>query len=157
MPEFTVNVRNRIASVSDSTEIVCGNSDYTVVFDFDAEWDADTVKTARVVWRDTDSGTLCFAEMLFTGSRVTLPPVYRVSQIFLGVYAGDIRSTAPVRIPCCDAGPAPQHPAPAQDVYTQLLRYLKQLRTEQTCSGSAEPLCCGSAGLAGKPIREEAI
>ena len=40
MPDIHITVRERIAQADGDPEIVCGNSDYTAVFDFDAEWDA---------------------------------------------------------------------------------------------------------------------
>lgn len=159
MPEIRVTVRNRIAYTSDNPEIVCGNSDYSVLFDLDAEWDAFPVRTARMVWRDPDSGRNRYAEMLFEGSRVVLPPVYRVSQVLLGIYAGDIRTTAPVRIPCCACvtGSDAVHPDPAPDVYTQLLHYLELLQMKHIYAGTAYVLAGGAAGRCGVPLSEEGI
>ena len=159
MPDIYITVRNRVARTEGMPEIVCGNSDYTAVFDLDAEWEAYPVKTARMVWRDPDFGAYRFAEMLFEGSRVCLPPVYRVNQVWLGIYAGDIRTTAPVRIPCCACvsdGNA-VHPDPPPDVYAQLLRYLERLLNMQICAGTVTELSSGSAGICGKPINEEGI
>lgn len=158
MPEINVTVQNRITAAAGHPEIVCGNSDYAVTFAFDAEWDAYPVKTARVVWRDLDTGERCCTELLFEGSRVELPPFYRTNQILLGVYAGDIRTTVPVRIPCCAGiyGDA-VHPDPPPDIYTQLLRYQERLLTEQTCAGSAAEFSQGTAGISGTPMNEEAI
>ena len=158
MPEIAITVRSRIAAAAGNPEIVCGNSDYTAVFDFDAEWADYPVKTARAVWRDLDSGTWYCTEMLFEGSRVTLPPVYRANQLLLGVYAGDIRSTVPVRIPCCACiSRETLHPEPPPDVYTQLLQYQKRLLNRQCCAGAAAEIWQGTAGICGKPDNEEGI
>lgn len=56
MADITIRVRNRIAEAVGSPEIICGNSDYNAIFDLDAEWDAQEIKTMRVAWTDTFSG-----------------------------------------------------------------------------------------------------
>lgn len=156
MRELHITVRDRIAQLTEQTEIVCGNSDYTAVFDLDAEWDAYPVKTMRVVWKDADTGKMLYADVLFEGTRAVLPPVYRTAQLLLGIYAGDIRTSTQVRIPCCAAGHNP-HPEPAQDIYEQLLRLMKRLQTEQTYAGAALDICCGAAGVCGAAMQEGAI
>lgn len=45
-----IGVENRVATTPSNSVIVCGNSDYTLTFDFDSEWAAETVKIARSVW-----------------------------------------------------------------------------------------------------------
>lgn len=52
MPDINITVRDKIAKAEGSPEIVCGNSDYAVVFDLDFEWDTYDLKTMRVVWID---------------------------------------------------------------------------------------------------------
>ena len=156
MHELNITVCGRVAEISRDAEIVCGNSDYIAVFDFDAEWDAYPVKTMRVVWMDADTGKMLYADVLFEGTRAVLPPVYRTAQLLLGIYAGDIRTSTPVRIPCCAAGHNP-HPEPAQDIYEQLLRLMKRLQTEQTYAGAALDICCGAAGVCGAAMQEGAI
>lgn len=46
--EINITVRNKIAS-GDGTWIVCGNSDYTVRFTLDSEWDQFITRTMIVV------------------------------------------------------------------------------------------------------------
>ena len=48
MPNISITVKNKVAR-ADRVIIVCDNSDYTAVFDFDDEWSAYDTKTARVV------------------------------------------------------------------------------------------------------------
>lgn len=159
MPEINVTVRNRITEAAGHPEIVCGNSDYAVLFDFDEEWEAYPVKTLRAVWRDLDTGGMCSTELLFEGSLVELPAFFRTNQILLGVYAGSIRTTVPVRIPCCACivNSDAVHPDPPPDIYTQLLRYQERLLTEQTYAGSATEISQGASGISGTPTDEEAI
>ncbi|MBQ9905444.1 MAG: hypothetical protein IJM46_01565 [Oscillospiraceae bacterium] len=156
MRELHISVRSRIAQLTGQTEIVCGNSDYAAVFDLDAEWDAYPVKTMRAVWKDADTGKMLYADVLFEGSRAVLPPVYRTAQVLLGIYAGDILASTPVRIPCCAAGHN-AHPEPAQDIYVQLLNLMKRLQTEQTYAGAAVEICCGASGISGAAMQEGAV
>ena len=156
MRELHISVRSRIAQLTGQTEIVCGNSDYAAVFDLDAEWDAYPVKTMRAVWKDADTGKMLYADVLFEGSRAVLPPVYRTAQVLLGIYAGDILASTPVRIPCCAAGHN-AHPEPAQDIYVQLLNLMKRLQTEQTYAGAAVEICCGASGLSGAAMQDGAV
>ena len=129
MPDIHITVRNRIAQADGDPEIVCGNSDYTAVLDFDAEWVAFPQKTMRTVWRDTETGRLVHTDTLFTGNSVALPPVWRTNQVLIGAYAGDIRTTTAVWIPCtaCITDAAPHHDDPDDAVYEQLLEYLAQI------------------------------
>ena len=48
MPNISITVKNKVAR-ADRVIIVCDNSDYTAVFDFDDEWSAYDTKTARFV------------------------------------------------------------------------------------------------------------
>lgn len=126
MPEIHFTVRDRIAEAEGDPEIVCGNSDYTAVFDFDAEWTAFPVRTMRTVWRENGSGRFFHEDTLFTGNTAPLPPVWRTCQISVGVYAGDIRTTTPARVPCagCITDPAPHHADPDDALYRQLLDHM---------------------------------
>lgn len=129
MPEISIKVREKIAKVIGSPQIVCGNSDYAVTFDFDNEWDDYDAKTARIVWLDKASGRLRHADVLFDGNAALLPAIYRADHVLIGVYAGDIRTTTPARVPCigCITDDAPQHDDPSEDVYEQLLAYLERI------------------------------
>lgn len=160
MRELSITVRERIAKIGGSPEIVCGNSGYTAVFDLDAEWSAYPVKTMRIAWIDPERpNRMLYMDVLFEGNRAILPPLYGMSQIWLGIFAGDILTTTSVRIPCCfsEMGSSAVHPEPESDIYIQLLEYLKQLQTEQTYAGAAIARCSGAEGLCGKPIGEEAV
>ena len=46
MPELKITIRNKRASGTGT--IVCGNSDYTVLWDLDEEWASFDTKTMRV-------------------------------------------------------------------------------------------------------------
>ena len=127
MPEIRVSVRNKIAQALDDPEIVCGNSDYTVTFDFDAEWDPYAAKTARFVYYE--NGIPRRQDVPFTGNTIQIPAVYGTCELLIGVYAGNIRTTTAAEIPCipCITDGQPYHPDPQDDVYAQLLEVLANM------------------------------
>ena len=146
MPVIPVFVRGRFAAPRGMPQIVCGNSGDTVRFLFDAEWDALPLKTMRVI--RYSGGLPLYTDILFEGDTAPLPAVYDTPEITVGVYAGDIRTTTPIRIPCvcCIADSAPLHPDPQPDVYAQLLDYLSKLETGEPFAYSCTETKAVSAG-----------
>lgn len=65
MPELNITVRNKRASGTGT--IVCGNSDYRVIWDLDGEWDPFDTKTMRV---QLPNGT--HQDVVFTGNSAAL-------------------------------------------------------------------------------------
>ena len=116
MKTINVLVRDKIASAVGDIVYICGNSDYIISFDFDAEWDAYSVKTARFVHNGT------YTDVVFTGNQCAMPVIHKAYGIFVGVYAGDLRTTTPAHIPSAasilsaEGTPA----APPDDVYAQI-------------------------------------
>lgn len=116
MRTINVMVRDKIASEVGDIVYICGNSDYIINFDFDAEWDAYGVKTARFVHNGT------YTDVVFTGNQCAMPVIHKAYGIFVGVYAGDLRTTTPAHIPSAasilsaEGTPA----APPDDVYAQI-------------------------------------
>ena len=66
MPEIKIKIRDKRAGGTGT--VICGNSDYTVVWDLDAEWAAYDTKTMRVNLAD---GT--YQDVVFTGNTAALP------------------------------------------------------------------------------------
>ena len=87
MPNINITVREKIAHTISDTCIVCGNSDYVAIFDFDAEWDAYEVKTARFIWGGT------FTDVPFAGNECPVPVIPDAVSVLVGVYAGDLHTT----------------------------------------------------------------
>lgn len=87
MPNINITVREKIAHTISDTCIVCGNSDYVAIFDFDAEWDAYATKTARFIWGGT------FTDVPFTGNECPVPVILDAVSVLVGVYAGDLHTT----------------------------------------------------------------
>jgi hypothetical protein len=98
MPEITVKVRNKRAEVIGSPVIVCGNSDYTIAFDLDEEWASLGDKVAR--YEFWDKGELKYTLVQFTGTTARVPVLYDVTEVAIILYAGDIHTGEPARIPC---------------------------------------------------------
>ena len=119
--QILIEVTEKVAAVSGTPVIVCGNSDYTVRFLFDSEWDAYIAKTAEFrYWRD---GERKRAEVFFEGDTVSVPILRDIDEVEIGVYAGDLHTSTPARVPCarCITDGAPVHDPPAPDVYDQLM------------------------------------
>ena len=122
MPTINVNIQNKFATTVGSPVVVCGNSDYEIVFDFDAEWGAYPTKTARFVWNNQHT------DVVFTGSVCPAPVIENAHFFTVGVFAGNLRTTAPARITtqksilCGSGSPA----APTDDVYNQIMALLNK-------------------------------
>lgn len=119
-----VRVISKQAAVEGSPVIICGNSDYSVQFEFDEEWDNAALKTARFVY--DQSGILTYEDVVFTGNIVQVPVLNLVKEVYVGVYAGDIQTTTAARILCdysirCGSG-IPADPTPVQ--YDQIMALL---------------------------------
>lgn len=121
---ITISITDKHANTVGAPVIVCGNSGYSITFEFDGEWDGIDIKTARFVYvRD---GALQYEDVIFSGDTVDVPVLANIKEVFVGVYAGDLQTTTPARIPCeasirCGTG-APAEPTP--DQYDQIMALL---------------------------------
>lgn len=123
-----VTVRDRIATKTGDEEYICGNSDFTILFDFDAEWDAWPTKTARFTWAGN------YHDVLFEGSECPVPVISDVFHFKVGVYAGNLRTTTAARVPAkksvlCVGGI--QHKPPETDVYNEILEKVNGRVTQE--------------------------
>ncbi len=95
MPQIHISVRDKIARAARRTPcIVCGNADYEVVFDLDSEWAVHDQKIARFIWGGA------YYDVPFMGNICPVPTVIHASEVEVGVYAGDLRTTTPATIAC---------------------------------------------------------
>ena len=94
--DINIKVNDKIA-VGDETLIVCGNSDYTVNFELDAEWDAYEKKTMRVGYRNGK-----YKDVEFSGSSCALPVISKRPWIAVGLYAGQLHTTTPALFRCAE-------------------------------------------------------
>lgn len=124
MPDINITVADKIAHAAGSPVIVCGNSDYVLNFTLDSEWNDYGTKTARFEY--AADGVLKYQDIVFSGLTVSAPIITGAAFVEIGLYAGDLHTTTPARIPCrrsilCDS---PTHADPPKDVYNQLMELL---------------------------------
>ena len=98
MPEITVTVNNKIPR-SETRLIVCDNSDYTLRFVFDGQWEAGP-KTVYFVLQ----GVGALAPAVTDGDVCAVPPI-RLSdgvsrQLAVGVQQGQVKTSAVVNFWC---------------------------------------------------------
>lgn len=120
--EILIKIRNKIAERI-SGEYVCGNSDFVAVFDFDEEWSAYDVKTARIDIGDSEP-----YDVVFNGNQCEIPILKDIHSFYIGVYAGNLRTSTPAYVPArksilCKGG-TPATPKP--DVYAQIMEMLNK-------------------------------
>lgn len=99
MGDINIKVVNKIATnATPDVPLVCGNSKYTITFDFDAEWATEVNRVARFVYYH---GHLSyFKEQAFVGNIVNVPVLSNIDYVLVGVYAGDLSTTTPARVRC---------------------------------------------------------
>ena len=125
--QIYIGVENKIAQLVDLKQyIVCGNSDYTINFLFDDEWNDHVAKTARFEW-----GSNPPVDVPFTGTQCPCPVITDTIVVKIGVYAGDLDATTPAYVMCrkstlCGSG---GHDDPSLDVYNQLMGLLDEMQT----------------------------
>lgn len=124
MPEITVNVRDKTAYTEGTPEIVNGNSDYTVNFDFDAAWDGAENLTAHI--RYLRNGLPEHDALPITDGACVLPAVYGTDAVQIGVSGGSIRTSVPAEIPCipCANDFGGTEKQPAHDVYNEIMEVI---------------------------------
>ncbi len=126
MKRIEISVQNLVAWQSNSTEYVCGNSEFVVGFVFDKEWDELETKTARFIHGGEHT------DIVFTGTECKVPKILNVKTMEVGVYAGDLHTTTPATVHClksilCNSG-TPVDPTP--DVYAQVIELLNSIVPE---------------------------
>lgn len=98
MPTIDIIIRNKTASAVNQPCIVCGNSDYNVKFNFDDEWKAHTNKIG--VFAYNRCGEWQSEKVLFEGDTCPVPALHGVRSVWIGVTAGDVRTSTPADVPC---------------------------------------------------------
>ncbi len=98
MPEIAITVNNKIPA-SEVRQIVCDNSDYTLRFTFDGQWE-EGPKTVYFVLQ----GVGALSPAVTDGDACPLPPI-RLSdgvsrQLAVGVQQGQIKTSAVVNFWC---------------------------------------------------------
>lgn len=122
MPKIKIKVRDKRAGGTGT--VICGNSDYTVAWDLDQEWEPYSAKTMRVNLAD---GT--YQDVVFTGNTAALPVLSTPGWASVGLYAGDLHTSraADLRVLPSVTTPGGAPADPAEDVYAQITEKLNQL------------------------------
>lgn len=130
MPTIDIIIRNKTASAVNPPCIVCGNSDYNVKFNFDDEWQAHNNKIG--VFAYNRCGEWQSEKVLFEGDTCPVPALHGVRSVWIGVTAGDVRTSTPADVPCRMGATdfSDTDEPPSADVWGQILAKLDELQTE---------------------------
>ena len=130
MPTIDIIICNKTASAVNQPCIVCGNSDYNVKFNFDDEWKAHTNKIG--VFAYNRCGEWQSEKVLFEGDTCPVPALHGVRSVWIGVTAGDVRTSTPADVPCRMGATdfSDTDEPPSADVWGQILAKLDELQTE---------------------------
>ena len=93
MPELIIKIKDKIAKPLNNC-VICNNSDYTVKFIFDEEWEKEPLRIARFIWNKQ------YVDVQFTGDTCEVPIISKTNNLAIGVYAGDLRTTTPAILTC---------------------------------------------------------
>ena len=131
MPTIDIIIRNKTASAVNPPCIVCGNSDYNVKFNFDEEWQAHNNKIG--VFAYNRCGEWQSEKVLFEGDTCPVPALHGVRSVWIGVTAGDVRTSTPADVPCrmgaTDFSDTTEKPS--ADIWGQILDKLDAVGTVQ--------------------------
>lgn len=153
MPTINVTVRNKIAKSQPPAFIVCGNSDYTAVFDLDNEWAEFPNRVAVFVYQVGRERRN--ERVIFDGDECPIPTLRGVRAVEVGLEAGNIRTTTPARIRCfgciSDAAGTPQEPD--EDVYGQILERADNMAQAATAAAEQAESAQTAASAAAEDAR----
>lgn len=126
---INISVKKKIATLTDiNFELVGGNSDYKVVFDFDEDWLGYNVKTALFVFGDRT------VEQVIGGNVCDGVAIENATICYVGVFSGDMATTTPACLSGIKrsirdvANGLPE--APEEDVYNQIIALLNKYIAE---------------------------
>jgi len=120
---INIKIENKQAFRTNDTAYVCDNSDYTVVFSFDKEWDEFETKTARFVYDGRHQ------DVIFTGNECAMPKISNARLIFVGVFAGDLHTTTSASVMANKSilsGSGIPDPPP-ENIYNQIIKMIEEM------------------------------
>lgn len=120
--DFTLKIRNKSASVSGISALICGNSDYRCVIDYDAEWNNVTRFLYVQIVRGEQTETRFYPVPNYAAN---LPAFYGADKILLWLAGGDLQSNK-AELPCelCAADYSGEQCTPYFDLYNAVMEYL---------------------------------
>lgn len=128
MHEIEIKILDKRPFLTDScTRIVSDNNDYRLIFTFDEEWSDYKYKTLFIV---LESGE--YIPIIMENDYCDLPAISGTRVIFIGVSAGDIKTSCYVRIPVDssirDIAGISIDP-PESDIYDALMKKLNEIES----------------------------
>ena len=132
MHTIQISVRDKIATQTDDTVIINGNSDYSIEFDFDAEWADLNNKVGIFAYNDAAAHKWAYQPVMFSGNTCTVPILRDIHCVYVGVTAGNVRVTTPAKVQCrlSISDYADTEEPPSADIWGQILAKLDELQTE---------------------------
>ena len=132
MYTIQISVRDKIATQTDGTVIINGNSDYSIEFDFDAEWSDLNNKIGIFAYNDAAAHKWAYQTVMFSGNTCTVPIFRDIHCVYVGVTAGNVRVTTPAKVQCrlSISDYADTEEPPSADIWGQILAKLDELQTE---------------------------
>lgn len=132
MHTIQVSVRDKIATQTDGTVIINGNSDYNIEFNFDAEWADLNNKVGIFAYNDAAAHKWAYQTVMFSGNVCAVPILRDIHCVYVGVTAGNVRVTTPAKVQCrlSISDYADTEEPPSADVWGQILAKLDELQTE---------------------------
>ena len=132
MPTVHINVKNRVATVNGDGRIINGNSDYSIEFNFDAEWADLNNKVGIFAYNDAAAHKWAYQPVMFSGNTCAVPILRDIHCVYVGVTAGNVRVTTPAKVQCwlSISDYADTEEPPSADIWGQILAKLDELQTE---------------------------
>ena len=132
MHTIQVSVRDKIATQTDDTVIINGNSDYNIEFDFDAEWTDLNNKVGIFAYNDAAAHKWAYQTVMFSGNTCAVPILRDIHCVYVGATAGNVRVTTPAKVQCrlSISDYADTEEPPSADIWGQILAKLDELQTE---------------------------
>lgn len=163
MPTIHINVKNRVATANGDSRIINGNSDYSIEFDFDAEWADLNNKVGIFAYNDAAAHKWAYQTVMFSGNTCTVPILRDIHCVYVGVTAGNVRVTTPAKVQCrlSISDYADTEEPPSADVWGQILAKLDELQTEideiKAGGGGGTDISLGVTATVGQTIKVKAV
>lgn len=145
--QIKIDVVGKIAKITEQNfQLVGGNSDYEVIFNFDEAWGLYNTKTAVFVYGDRTEFKV------FEGNVCEGVAISNALACYIGVFTGNLMTTTPAKVDCVlpsitDIGSTPQEPE--ESVYNQIIELINKY-IEQDGDSSQYVKITGNQTISGK-------
>lgn len=122
-----IDIANKKPTPKEDYKIVCGNSDYKIIFTFDKEWDEYKTKTAR--FNFSQNGVRKYIDVVFDGNECNMPALSKTALVEIGVFAGDLHTTTSCVLRCeksilCQNGTPEELP---ENIYNKVIQGIDEV------------------------------